>query len=296
MFRNLSAAALGVSGHQSELIELALTFGFQGLDLDINEVATRAKLKGVDYARRLLQSAKLRAGAFALPLDLEGDDAAFAQGLQRLGEYAQVAAEVGCTRALAAVQPASDKRPYHENFEFHRQRLAEVCRTLQKGGVRLGLTFRTAEALRKGRAFQFIHDLDALLLLVNMVGEANVGLLVDVWELFAGGGNVDTLRKLPAAQIVAVQVANLPAGVAAADLNENSRLLPGTEGAIDMPALLLALAEMGYEGPITPKPSRGLFQNQRRDTIVKEAGESLMRMWKAAGLGAHGRPVASARG
>jgi sugar phosphate isomerase/epimerase len=117
-----------------------------------------------------------------------------------------------------------------------------------------------------------------------------------VWELFAGGGTVDTLRKLPAAQMVAVQVANLPAGVAAAELNENSRLLPGTEGAIDMPALLLALAEIGYEGPITPKPSRGLFLNQRRDAIVKEAGESLMRMWKAAGLGAHGRPVAPARG
>jgi sugar phosphate isomerase/epimerase len=296
MFRNLSAAALGVSGHQSEIIELALTFGFQGLDVDISEVATRARLKGIDYARRLTQSARLRLGAFELPLDLDADDALFAKRVQRFSEYAQVAAEVGCTRALAAIQPASDTRPYHENFEFHRQRLAEVSRALRGGGVRLGLTFQAAEYLRKGRAFQFIHDLDALTLLVNMVGEANVGLLVDVWDVFVGGGTVDTIRKLSAAQIVAVQVANLPVDVAPADLNADARLLPGAEGVIDMPAVLLALAEIGYDGPVTPKPSRGLFRNQRRDAIVKEAGESLMRVWKAAGLGADGRPLAPARG
>lgn len=296
MFRNLSAAALGVSGHQSEIIELAMTFGFQGLDLDIGEFATRAKLKGIDYAKRLIQSAHLRPGTFELPVDLDSDDALFAKRVQRLGEYAQVAGEVGCTRAVTAIPPANDQRPYHENFEFYRQRLAEVCRVLQASGVRLGLTFQAAEYLRKGRTFQFIHDLDALTLLVNMVGAPNVGLLVDVWELYVGGGTVDTIRKLPGAQIVAVQVANLPVGVAPADLNESSRLLPGAEGAIDMPAALLALSEIGYDGPVTPKPSRGIFRNLRRDAIVKEAGESLMRMWKAAGLGAHGRSVAPARG
>jgi sugar phosphate isomerase/epimerase len=295
MFRNLSASALGVSGHQSEIIELALTYGFQGLDLDIAEFATRAKLKGVPYAKRLLQSARLRPGTFELPLEIEADDATFAKRLQKLPEYAQVASEVGCTRCVATIVPGSDQRPYHENFEFHRQRLAEVCKALQAGGVRLGLGFQAAEHLRKGRAFQFIHDLDALTLLVNMIGVPNAGLLLDVWELFVGGGSVDTIRKLPGTQIVAVRVANIAVGVAPADLNEDSRLLPGAEGAIDMPAALLAISDAGFDGPVTPRPSRSIFRNLRRDAIVKESGDSLMRMWKAAGLGAHGRSVAPAR-
>jgi len=296
MFRNLSAAALGVSGHQSEIIELALTYGFQGIDIDIAEFTTRAKLKGASYAKRLIQSARLRFGTFELPVELESDDATFAKRMQRLSEYAQVAAEVGCTRAVAKINPASDKRPYHENFEFHRHRLGEVCKTLQSGGIRLGISFQAAEYLRKGQSFQFIHDLDALTLLVNMVGAPNVGLAIDVWELQVGGVGIDTVRKLPPSQIVAVQVANLSAGVAPGEINENSRLLPGAEGVIDMPSMLLALSEIGYDGPVTPKPSRSIFQNLRRDAIVKEAGESLMRVWKAAGLGAHGRPVAPARG
>lgn len=295
MFRNLNASALGVSGHQSEIIELALTYGFQGVDIDIAEFATRARLKGIAYAKRLVQSARLQPGTFELPLEIESDDASFAKRVQKLGEYAQVASEVGCTRCVAAIVPGSEKRPYHENFEFHRQRLAEICKALQMGGVRLGVGFQAAEYLRKGHAFQFIHDLDALTLLVNMIGVPNVGLLIDVWDLFVGGGSADAIRKLPAAQIVAVQVSNIPAGVAAAELNENSRLLPSAEGSIDMPAVLLALAEIGYDGPVTPKPSRSIFRNPRRDAIVKETGDSLVRAWKAAGLGVHGRPVAPVR-
>ena len=46
MFKNLNLAALGLAGQTSEIIELALTFGFQGLDINIQEFATRVKLHG----------------------------------------------------------------------------------------------------------------------------------------------------------------------------------------------------------------------------------------------------------
>mgnify|MGYP000992905894 CR=1 FL=1 len=293
MFKNINAAAIGVSGHQSEIIELALTNGFQGMDIDIGEIATRVRLHGAAYAKRLLASARLRLGVFALPLDLGCDDATFEKRLQKLSEYCQVAADVGCTRCVTAVSPASDQRPYHENFELHRRRLAEVCKVLAPAGVRLGVGFCAAEYLRKGKAFQFIHDLDALSLLVSMAGSSNLGLLLDVWEVFVAGGTVDAIRKLPVEQIVAVDLANLAAGVSAADSNEDSRLLPGAEdGAIDVGAVLAALAQMGYTGPVTPKPSRNLLKNQRREAVVREVGESLSRVWRAAGLAAPGRPIA----
>lgn len=41
MYKNLNAEVLGVSGRQSELIELAMTYGFIGLDVDITEVVKR---------------------------------------------------------------------------------------------------------------------------------------------------------------------------------------------------------------------------------------------------------------
>ena len=39
MFRNLNTEALGITGQDSEIIELVLSFGFKGLDLDLVEPA-----------------------------------------------------------------------------------------------------------------------------------------------------------------------------------------------------------------------------------------------------------------
>ena len=165
MFKNLNASALGVTGHQSEIIELALTYGFRGFDLDIVDFANRVKRRGLDYAARLIRSANIRTGTFTLPLDWDTDDDDFQAALAKLPEYAQAAADVGCTRCVATILPAGDKRPYHENFEFHRRRFADICGALAPAGVTLGVGFRAAADLRKGQAFQFIHDLDATTLL-----------------------------------------------------------------------------------------------------------------------------------
>lgn len=290
MFKNLSPSALGISGHQSELIELTLTYGFAGLDLDVADLASRVRLKGMEYARRLIDSAKIRLGSFALPFAWDTDDEEFAKDLKKLPEYAKVAAEVGCTRCRVTLAPAGDQRPYHENFEFHRRRFAEICEALQPAQVRLAVGFQAAEYLRKNQAFQFIHELDALTLLINMVGAANIGLLLDTWDLFASGGTVETVRNLPAAQIVAVQVADMPADVQLSELGENSRLLPGTEGGrIDIAAVLASLSAGGYDGPVTPRPSRSVFQSRKREVIVKQTSEALDRVWRAAGLPSESR-------
>ena len=295
MFKNLSPSALGISGHQSELIELALTFGFGGMDLPVADFATRARLRGLPYARRLLDSAKIRLGQFALPLEMEADEETFQKELKKLPEYAQAAAEVNCTRCVVTLAPAGDSRPYHENFEFHRRRLHDICRALQPAGVSLAIGFRAAEYLRKQQAFQFIHDLDALTLLVNMVDAPNIGVLIDVWDVVAGGGSLDSIRKLPPKQILAVQVAEMPADVPLAELDEKSRLLPVVDnGRIDVVAVLRYLSEAGYDGPVTPKPSRGIFTTRRRDLVVKQVGESLDRVWRAAGLASERKFVPSA--
>jgi sugar phosphate isomerase/epimerase len=285
MFKNLCPSALGISGHQSEVIELALTYGFSGIELNIVEFASSARLRGMPYARRLIDSSKLRIGYFPFPFDWDTDDAEFQQNINKLAEYAQVAAEIGCTRTVAVAPPSADSRPYHENFEFHRRRLSDIGAALAPSGVRLALGFKAAEYLRKDKAFQFIHDFDALTLLVNMVGSPSIGLLVDTWDIALAGGTADSLRKLPPAQLVAVQVAEVPVDVAPADLNETSRLLPGDEkGRSQVVGMLAALQELGYNGPVTAKPSRAVFTSRKRDLVVKQTAEALEKAWRAAGV------------
>ena len=296
MFKNFSPSALGVSGHQSEIIELALTYGFAGIDLNMAEFATRVRLKGMPYARRLLDSAQLRVGTFPLPLEWDTDDESFQRELKKLPEYAECAAALDCTRCTALLAPAGNQRPYHENFEFHRHRFHDICAALKPAGIHLAVGFQAAEHLRRNQTFQFIHDLDALTLLLNMVAASNLGLLLDIWDIVACGGTLDTVRKLPPQQIVAVQVADMPAGVSIPDLDEKSRLLPGGESSrIDVTGLLTLLREIGYNGPVTVKPSRSVFPSRRRDLVVKQTAEALDKVWRAAGLPPTPRPVLAAR-
>jgi sugar phosphate isomerase/epimerase len=160
----------------------------------------------------------------------------------------------------------------------------------------LAIGFLAAEHHRRNQAFQFIHDLDALTLLLNMVAAPNLGLLLDIWEIVACGGSVETVRKLPPTQIVAVQLADMPANVSLTELDDKSRLLPGSEnGRIDAGALLKILKELGYEGPVTVKPSRSAFQTRRRELVVKQTAEALDKAWRAAGLPPTPRPALTAK-
>ncbi|MEN6405665.1 MAG: sugar phosphate isomerase/epimerase, partial [Thermoguttaceae bacterium] len=292
MFKNLNVSALGVLGHPSELIELALTYGFASVDLNMVEFATRARLKGMAYARRLIQSAQLQVGTFSLPLQWDADDEIFREEMKKLPEYLDCAKALGCTRATVMVAPANDSRPYHENFEFHRHRLQDLGAAMAPAGVRLAVGFRAAECHRRDRVFQFLHDLDAVRLLLNMVAAPNVGLWLDVWEVVACGGSLESVRKMSPAGIVAVDVAEMPADATIPCEDDQLRLLPDAEnGRIGVAGFLSELKEMGYDGPVTVRPSHGVFANHRREAVVRQAAESLNHVWPAAGLSSTTRPA-----
>lgn len=289
MFKNLSPEALGLSGRQSETIEGALSFGFKGIDLHLSEFAATVSSHGVAHARRLTDSAKLKLGGFALPVDLQQDDSAFDADLAKLAGLARIAADAGCTRCLTTIEPACDERAYFQNFEFHRQRLGKVAQTLDTAGVRLGVGFVAGADAGQGREHEFVRTFDALWQLLGLVGAKNVGVWLDVWQLRAGGGSLESLARLSADKIVAVQLADAAEDSPVESWTQTGRKLPGETGVIDSAAFLVWLAEKGYDGPVTPAPHPSRLAGMRRDAIVKLAGQQLDQVWKAAGLNAAGK-------
>ena len=100
MFRNLSTVGLPLSGRPSELIELALSFVFDGMDIDILDMEKQSAAIGVEHARRLMVSARLKSGLFHLPVRLDADEAAFAVDIADLPARLEVAA--ACDLRIAA--------------------------------------------------------------------------------------------------------------------------------------------------------------------------------------------------
>lgn len=203
-----------------------------------------------------------------------------------------MAQKLGCTRAWTTVQPASDQRPYHENFDTHRRRYVELGEVLAGYGIRLGIGLSTDLKQRAGLAFQFIQGVDAFLMLLKSIDSANVGLALDLWHWEVGGGTLDQIRSV-AERVVTLSLADVEPGTTAANADENTRRLPGATGEFNSAEVLGLLAATRYDGPVTVVPSKSVFQGLGREKIVKQTAAALDEIWKAAGIGA--RPGAVSR-
>jgi sugar phosphate isomerase/epimerase len=291
MYKTLSPKALGISGRQSELIELALTYGFRGLDVDMADLAKRARSTSVEHALRFLESAKIKIGTYDLPITLRGDDAAFTAQLGQLAAACEVAKVIKAQRCIYTVAAGSDDVAFQANFELHRQRLGQVADVLAKYEIQLGIGFQAAPAYRDGKQHQFIHQVETLLTLVKTIGASNVGVMLDTWNWFVGGGAIDQIRELAGNQIVAVRLADYPAGSDLARIAEKTRSLPLEAGAVDCQTIVNLLVEKEFSGPVTLYPHPSTLRGATRESIVQRAANTLEDLWRGAGLSKSKAPI-----
>ncbi len=287
MFKNLSVGAIGIRGMAlPEQIALAKRTGFDGIDFDIREAARLAEAHGIAYVRDLFAQAGVKPGQWGLPVAWNKDDQ-WEADLAELPRLAAVGRALGCTRTATWCPPASDTRPFAENFAWHVARFRPIAQALKDAGCRLGIEFIGPKTLRANRKYEFIYTLDGMMELAAAIGVGNVGLLLDAWHLYTSGGTAADLDKIRADDIVTVHVNDAPAGVPRDQLVDNVRCLPMETGVIDLPAFMRKLAQLGYDGPVTPEPF-----SERVNTIASQdplqaaqiTAQAMDQLWRASGL------------
>ncbi len=287
MFKNLSVGAIGIRGMAlPEQIALAKQAGFDGIDFDIREAARLAEAHGIAYVRDLFAQAGVKPGQWGLPVAWNKDDQ-WEADLAELPRLAAVGRALGCTRTATWCPPASDTRPFAENFAWHVARFRPIAQALKDAGCRLGIEFIGPKTLRANRKYEFIYTLDGMMELAAAIGVGNVGLLLDAWHLYTSGGTAADLDKIRADDIVTVHVNDAPAGVPRDQLVDNVRCLPMETGVIDLPAFMRKLAQLGYDGPVTPEPF-----SERVNTIASQdplqaaqiTAQAMDQLWQASGL------------
>lgn len=283
MFRNLSTVGLPLTGRSSELIELALSFGFDAMDIDLVDFHQQAEAFGAEHARRLMVSARLKTGVFSLPVDLAGDDETFSREIKLLPKRLESARSAEAQRAVATLPPASDAHAFKDFFDLIRRRLEAVEGPLAKYGVMLGLAVVPEMEARAGRTHEFIHTLEGLLGLVEAAGP-QVGVVVDAWAMHVSGESLSLLSKVPAGRIIEVRLSDAPRERVAAELSRSDRLLPGDTGVIACGAVVQAAEKVGFDGPVTPWADRSAVAGRGREKLVKLAGDRMEAVWKDAGL------------
>ncbi len=283
MFKNFSPLALSVLGRQSELIELALTYHFEGIEIDMEDFAKRAELRGLDHSRRLLDSAKIKIGEFQITTRWESEDIVFGVDLDKLPRLAEIANSIGAHGAYVTAMPATDAMSYDECLEFHRKRFTDIAAVFHKQGLKFGIGLQAAPSYRVDKKTPFIFEAAPLLQLIASVDSPNAGLALDTWQWRLGGGTLDQLRELGGDRIACVRMSH-PVGEIGDEPDERQQDFPGQEGDTFNLEVLKLLAEIGYDGPVTPIAHPSQFKGRTRDKIVQSAAEGLNTMWEAAGL------------
>jgi len=291
VFKNFSAPLLGISGRQSELIELALTYGFRGIDVDMTDMVKRSQRTDFEDASKYLRAADILVGGFSADVQLDADDAVFNAQLAALHSLAETASKLKGVRAFTLLPAATDRMPIHEYFEFLLGRLEQMGKVLSGHQIQLGCSINAASDSADGKQFPAVRNIETLVALIKTVATKNVGLVIDSWHWHVGGGTSEHLQQLDPSRVVVVRLADLSADAKPAEAKISDRVVPTLGGRIDQASLIKWLAEHSFEGPVVPCSSTAKAKGQTRESIVNKAQEGIDAIFRAAGLTVAPRPM-----
>jgi sugar phosphate isomerase/epimerase len=298
MLKNFSPKSLGINGRQSELIELALTYGFASMDIDMYEILRRTGRTTADDAAKFLKSAMgegmgrlEQLGGFELEIDLDADDDAFTAQVGAMHPLADLAADLQLSRAYINLPTSTDRLPYHEYFDTQRNRLTQISEVLSAKGIKLGVGFDATKELSESKEFDFVRNVEGLIAIVKAVDSANVGYIVDTWDWSVGEGGSDQLSEIAGSEIVAVRLGTLAEDADPSKATRADCVLPAAEGGLNHVEIVKQLIASGFDGPISPSASPTRYKGQTRENTVKDAQEAIDAICTAAGIEVKALPM-----
>lgn len=283
MYKNLNPEALAISGRQSEMIELALTYGFRGMDVDMLDLVKRCQRSSYENAARFLVSSKLKIGAFEAPINVDADDEAYAGKLAALNGVAEIAARVDARVATLTIPTGTNRLPYPEYFEVVRKRLDEIAAVFAKESVHLAVALQAIPNMAEEKQFKFVRDVEGFLVLIKACSAKNLGIVFDSWNWFIGGGTPAQLDALGVDRVLAARLADCNEGVDRAAATSDDCLLPGSTGVIDNVAYLQKFVEAKLKIAVSAM-GRPLNQTATRDALVSLAQDALDKVFQEAGI------------
>lgn len=248
IYKYLCTDGLGINARQNELIEMALTYGFKGIEIDMADMLGRAEAMGKEFATQFINSAAVEVTSFRLPIDLRKDDAGFEAEMAKLESICELATIVKAKQCFISIAASHPELNYMENFEKHSARIRQIAERLAQCDLRLGLQFNACKGPEGEK--QFVHKAEEIVAVIKSVSRDNVGLVLDTWHWQLGGGTLDAIKALDLNTVFEVRLADFSEGATPADAKRSKRLEPGTNPDSISQATLDWLKEQDYQGPV----------------------------------------------
>jgi sugar phosphate isomerase/epimerase len=277
MYKAFSSGLLGFGGRTlGEDAPLAAKYRYEGITVNV----AGEFQNDPDEIRDLLEKNGLKAACFGLPLDFRGSREVFEEGVKKLPACCEFARRIGNTRCNTYILPASDTLDYKTNYELHRNRLKEAAKILEGYGILFGLEFVGPPSFRKNKKYEFIHNLDALLELLNDIGTSNIGILLDAFHWDLAGQSYGDFKKIPDKRwVTVVHINDGIAGVPAEEQQDQQRELPGATGFIRIADFFKGLQDLDYDGPVLVEPFYQPFKTMVFEDALKMATAAMDKVW-----------------
>lgn len=283
MIATLNGVTAGGGLSFPDFVALAAKNGFKGVDFGVES----AQQLSVSQARDLFAQHDVVPSCFNLPVEWRGDEDKFQLNLKTLPGKAKFAWQIGATRCGTWVLPAYDE-PGADYAKRATKRFISIAEILADYEIKLALEFIGPQHFRPQSENVWFYDIAGALKVADAVNEEtsvpNVGLLVDSFHWYASEGTVMDLAAIPLESIVHVHINDAPQNVAAPDVQDKVRELPGATGQIDLTGFLTAIKNLGYNGPVAVETFSDELKNLPPGEAAKRASQSVKASLEAAGL------------
>ena len=272
---SLKADAIGVGGSADEQLDAAIAHGYGALSVPAQWLEGWSAGQKAAFRQKAADN-DITWGANGLPVEFRKSEQQFKSDLSGLAAHAKNLADIGVDRIGTWLVSGHDELTYNENMQLHADRLRDCARVLNQHGIRLGLEYLGTASIRHNARFAWISTGRELKELITLIGEPNVGVVLDSYHWYTAEESAEDLMIWSNDEIIAVDLNDANNQLALRDQTDIARELPGATGVIDLDAFIQTLAKIGYDGPLRAEPfSRTL--NQMPDELALAATYAAVR-------------------
>jgi sugar phosphate isomerase/epimerase len=275
-YANLSLGRLGFHGSFQESRDLAVKYGFGGLDPDPGYFASLGD-EGLERLVDDLKAKNLKLSPAGLPVDFRKDEATFNDGLKMLPAQAEILKRAGVRSVSTWINPCSDELTYPQNFRQHAYRLRQCAQILADRGQHLGLEYVAPRTLWRSEKHSFLHSLSEMKELIVAIGTDNLGIQLDSWHWFNAQETGKDVLTLRGTDVVTVDLNDAPVGLSLDQYQDDHRELPAATGVIPVKEFLSSLVQIQYAGPIQAEPFNAALRAMPLDQACSSASAALQK-------------------
>lgn len=270
----LNPGSIGVNANQQELLDMAITHGFEAIISLPDQLMKFSDSELKDFRKKMKKN-KISWGSTNLPLDFRKDEALFKEGLQKLPAAAAALQRAGATRMNTWVLSGDNELTYSKNLKQQADRLRECAKIVGDQGIRLGLEYVGPKTLMNRFRYPFMRTMAEARELIAAIGRDNVGLVLDSFHWYCAEDTVDDILALDKSDIVTCDLNDARADLSRDAQIDGTRELPLASGVIDLKPFLNALTEIGYDGPVRAEPFNKVLREMENEAALKATASAM---------------------